>query len=553
VICTDKTGTLTRNEMTVQALWTPQAGTVVVDGVGYEPVGGFTPDLPEAGRSLLEAGVLCNDASLQAESGRWTVTGDPTEGALLTAAEKAGMKASEVRQESPRLDAIPFESENQFMATLHRMGEASVLLLKGAPEVLLSRCSEVAADEVHDQVVGMASRGIRVLAFARKELPRDQVQVDLEDTATGFQFLGLQGMIDPPRSEAIEAIRDCHQAGITVKMITGDHQATAQSIGEQLGLHSEIPVIAGRELNHMDGPALDDALRRCHVFARVAPEHKLRLVKTLQAQGEVVAMTGDGVNDAPALKKADIGVSMGLTGTDVAREASKLVLADDNFATIVAAVREGRVIYDNIRKFLRFLLTSNVSEIMVIVTALMAGWPIPLTALQILWINLVTDGLPALALGIEPAERNVMGRKPRNPQESIFGGGMLRSIVIGGAVMTALVVYVMRWGVEGEQQHTMAFTALALAQMANCFAVRSERDLIIRVGVFRNMNLVGAVLLTVLSQFAVVYVPALQEVFETVPLSARNLGLCFGAAAAVFVLIELEKLVLRAARGRKGE
>ncbi len=561
VICTDKTGTLTRNEMTVQALWTPQAGTIVVDGVGYEPVGGFTPDLPEAGRRLLQAGVLCNDASLQEESGRWTVTGDPTEGALLTAAEKAGMKASEVRQESPRLDAIPFESENQFMATLHRMGEASVLLLKGAPEVILSRCSEVAAEEVHEQVVGMASRGIRVLAFARKELPRDQVQVDLEDTATGFSFLGLQGMIDPPRSEAIEAIRDCHQAGITVKMITGDHQATAQSIGEQLGLHSEIPVIAGRELNHMDGPALDDALRRCHVFARVAPEHKLRLVKSLQAQGEVVAMTGDGVNDAPALKQANIGVAMGITGTSVSKQAADLVLTDDNFASIRAAVEEGRRVYDNLIKSLAFVLPTNLG-LALILTWGVAFFPfdprtgellLPMLPAQLLWVNLIASFFLATPLAFEAPEKDLMNRPPRRPGEPILGPFVLYRTVMVAVLMTAgaLLMFLdersdaLASGLAAtaavSEAQTMAVTTVVMFQIFYLLNCRSLKHSLLTVGMWSNPVLYLGIALLVVLQALFIYFPPMNVVFDTVPLQPADLGKATLVGATILPVVAVEK------------
>jgi len=561
VICTDKTGTLTRNEMTVQALWTPQDGTVAVDGVGYEPVGGFTPELPEAGRSLLEAGVLCNDASLQEESGRWTVTGDPTEGALLTAAEKAGLKVSDVRQESPRLDAIPFESENQFMATLHRVGEASVLLLKGAPEVILSRCSEVEAKEVHEQVVGMASRGIRVLAFARKELPQNRAEVDLEDTATGFRFLGLQGMIDPPRSEAIEAIRDCHRAGITVKMITGDHQATAQSIGEQLGLRSEIPVIVGRDLGRMDEAALTDALRRCHVFARVAPEHKLRLVKSLQNQGEVVAMTGDGVNDAPALKQANIGVAMGITGTSVSKQAADLVLTDDNFASIRAAVEEGRRVYDNLIKSLAFVLPTNLG-LALILTWGVAFFPfdprtgellLPMLPAQLLWVNLIASFFLATPLAFEAPEKDLMDRPPRRPGEPILGPFVLYRTIMVAILMTAgaLLMFLdersgaMAAGLAEaaavSEAQTMAVTTVVMFQIFYLLNCRSLKHSLLTVGMWSNPVLYLGIAILAVLQALFIYFPPMNAVFDTVPLQAADLGKAALVGATILPVVAVEK------------
>jgi len=566
-ICSDKTGTLTRNQMTVTDIVVGGARWRVTDtGIEPEQVGALAGDLPEHLVELLRAGVLCNDAELRGpdeSEGAKTAIGDPTETALLALAVKAGLQPEDLLAGRPRVAENPFDSERKRMATLHSHGDAQVVYAKGSPEAVLEVCTEAYWDKEEQELTeslreaivrvtaDMARRGQRVLALARRHV-RDISTSDTPDLEHELTLLGLVGIIDPARPEAKSAIAECRSAGIRTIMITGDHSLTAQAISADLGLApADAEVLTGVDLARLSDEELKERAERVSVYARVSPEHKLRLVNALQRRGHVVAMTGDGVNDAPALKKADIGVSMGITGTDVAREASKLVLADDNFATIVAAVREGRVIYDNIRKFLRFLLTSNISEIMVMVVALAAGWPMPLTALQILWINLVTDGLPALALGIEPPESSVMQRPPRNPAESIFGDGMLGRIFLGGAVMTALVILVMRRGEIGEHQHTMAFTALALAQMANCFAVRSERDLIIRVGLLRNPHLVGAVLLTVASQMLVVYVPALQKVFKTVALSPVDMGLCFAAAAMVFVVIELNKLLTAALARRR--
>ncbi len=561
VICTDKTGTLTRNEMTVQALWTPNEGTVAVDGVGYQPVGGFSPDLLQAGRDLLVAGALCNDASLQEEAGRWSVTGDPTEGALLTAAEKAGLKVPDLRQESPRLDSIPFESENQFMATLHRMGEETVLLLKGAPEVILARCPETAAREVLGQVEEMASRGIRVLAFARKALPEDHGELALEDTESGFRFLGLQGMIDPPRSEAIEAIRACHHAGITVKMITGDHQATAQAIGAQLGLHSEIPAIAGRELARMDDAALTESLRRCHVFARVAPEHKLRLVRNLQAQGEVVAMTGDGVNDAPALKQANIGVAMGITGTSVSKQAADLVLTDDNFASIRAAVEEGRRVYDNLVKSLAFILPTNLG-LALILTWGVAFFPfdpvtgellLPMLPAQLLWVNLIAAFFLATPLAFEAPEKDLMDRPPRRPGEPILGPFVLYRTVMVAVLMTvgALLMFLdersdalasgLAAGAAVSEAQTMAVTTVVMFQIFYLLNCRSLKHSILTVGMWSNPMLYLGIAILVVLQALFIYSPPMNGIFDTVPLKMADLIKAALVGATILPVVAVEK------------
>ncbi|HEU0078893.1 MAG TPA: HAD-IC family P-type ATPase, partial [Longimicrobiaceae bacterium] len=417
VICSDKTGTLTRNEMTVQEAWTPR-GAFRVSGVGYAPHGEFTRadgggaawKLPGDARELLRAGVLCSDASLHEEAGAWRVDGDPTEGALVVAARKAGMYVEALRREWPRLDAVPFESERQFMATLHSGPDgAQVVYLKGAPETVVGRCDflagEAGARAALAEVERMAAQGMRVLALAVRRPPVASETLSEEDVDGGFTFLGLQGMIDPPRPEAVRAVAACRRAGIAVKMITGDHRTTAAAIGRELGLLSLAdPAMTGEELAGMSDAELAEAVRRVSVFARVAPEHKLRLVKALQAQGEVVAMTGDGVNDAPALRAAHIGVAMGGRGTDVAREAADLVLLDDHFATIVTAIRYGRATFANIRRVLTYHLTDNVAELApFLLWALSAGSaPLALGVLQILALDIGTDLLPALALGAEP-------------------------------------------------------------------------------------------------------------------------------------------------------
>jgi Ca2+-transporting ATPase len=562
VICTDKTGTLTRNEMTVTHLVADDQDWEVT-GVGCQPVGqvrplsGQGPDLPPVVQRLLVAGALCNDATVEfdlTQPDQCDVLGDPTEGALLTVALKAGVVPAAVQQQWPRVDEVPFDSDRKRMATRHEADGQVLVAAKGSPETLLPVCArawwggreqpldDVLRKHVLERVQELARRGRRVLALADRSGPVPAGQALDAD----LTFLGLVGIIDPPRPEARDAVAECHSAGIRTVMITGDHKLTAQAIATELGMLPEgEAALSGPELDELSPAEFVTQVGRVSVFARVTPEHKLRLVQALQDQGHIVAMTGDGVNDAPALRQADIGVAMGGTGTDVAREASRLVLADDNFATIVAAVREGRVIFDNMRKFLRFLLNTNLAEILTMAVALVLGWPVPLLALQILWINLVTDGLPALALGFEPADPDVMRRRPRDPRQSLFTAEMVHSILINGAFMTAAVIYVMRLGTDLVHQRTIAFTTLALAQMASCLACRSERKLIAEIGFFSNPQMLGAVALTVLAQAAVVYVPFLQRMFQTVPLSLAELGECLGATFLVFLGMELGKIVSR--------
>ena len=565
VICTDKTGTLTRNEMTVTNI-VVDAQEWEVTGVGCQPVGTLQPpdgdarSLPEVLERLLAAGVLCNDAVLDydpAAPDQCRVLGDPTEGALLTLAAKAGLDLAGLREQLPRTDEVPFDSERKRMATLHVLDTQPLVAAKGSPETILAVCQQACwggaeramddqlRDEILQRMQQLASRGRRVLALADR---RNDGSQPLDSNLT---FLGLVGIIDPPRPEAKAAVAECHSAGIRTVMITGDHKLTAQAIAAELGmLRPGDRALTGPELDALSAEELRDEVERVSIYARVTPDHKLKLVEALQDRGEIAAMTGDGVNDAPALRQADIGVAMGITGTDVAREASRLVLADDNFATIVAAVREGRIIFDNMRKFLRFLLNTNLAEILTMLVAILAGWPVPLTALQILWVNLVTDGLPALALGFEPGDPDIMKRKPRDPRATLLSVSMMRSIGIHGAVMATSVLFAMHLGNDQVRQ-TIAFTALALSQMANCIACRAEQKLIIEIGFFSNPHLVVAVLLTVLGQLAVVYLPFMQTVFKTVPLSATEMGYCLGVSVLVFVGVELEKVVLRRLRRQR--
>lgn len=539
-ICADKTGTLTQNRM--------HAELIRADGLDWVP-GSQAPQAIHL--ELLRAAALCNDASRNDEGG-WQ--GDPTETALAQAALDAGVDKAKLEQQLARVWELPFDSQRKRMTTLHRSGDGFVAYTKGAPETVIPRCdSQWRVDGPvplqHEAMMAaaqaMAAQGLRVLALARREhaqLPGTMAQEELE---SGLSLLGLVGLIDPPRPEAAAAVRDCISAGMVPVMITGDHPATALAIARRLGIvtdgHAE--VMSGGELGALSEPAFRERVSTVRVYARVNPAQKIRIVEALQARGEFVAMTGDGVNDAPALKRADIGVAMGRGGTDVAREASSLILLDDNFATIVVAVREGRRIYDNIRKFVRYAMTGNSGEIWTLVLAPLMGLPIPLLPIHILWVNLVTDGLPGLALAAERAEHGIMQRPPRPPQESLFAHGLWQHILWVGLLIGGLCLLVQAWAQSTGHAHwqTMVFTVLTLSQMAHVLAVRSETQSLFRLGLGSNRPLLGAVLLTLVLQLATVYVPVLNPIFKTQPLSVAELLLCFGAAAVVFVAVEIEK------------
>jgi len=532
VICSDKTGTLTQNRMQVKAaeLWN-----------GASPL------------ALWRATLLCNDASLDAE-GR--PVGEPTETALVAAAQAAGLDVQAERAAAPRLHEWPFDAERKRMSTLHRLDGAIWLVCKGAPESLLPRCTQVAtADgtvpldpaQALQAAAVLAGQGMRVLAVAQRTAPAGNPALDADTAEQGFVLLGLVGLADPPRPEARQAVADCIAAGITPVMITGDHPATALAIACELGI-ADGPgtVLTGTQLAALDDASLRARIDTLRVYARVDPAQKIRIVQALQAQGRFVAMTGDGVNDAPALKQADIGVAMGRSGTDVAREAASLVLLDDNFASIVAAVREGRRIFDNIRKFIRYALTGNSGEIWTLFLAPLVGLPIPLLPLHILWVNLVTDGLPGLALAAEPAERGVMRRPPRPAGESAFAGGLWQHALWVGLLIGALCLGVQAFALtQGLHAQTMVFTTLTLAQMAHVMAIRSETVSLFTQGLRSNLPLAGAVASTLLAQLVVVYWPPLQALFHTQALSAAELGLCAGCAAIVFAAVEVEKALRR--------
>ena len=579
VICSDKTGTLTRNEMTVQALSLPGSGVYRVEGAGYEPVGRLSKEgkplapAPDDVHQLLLAGILCCDATLERKDGRWQITGDPTEGALVTAAEKFGIETAPARQQHARLDTIPFESANQFMATLHEGGaEGRRILIKGAPEAVLGRCSHVDHDTAIRQVEAFASEGMRVLGFAQKRF--DRAALAMEDCAQGFEFTGLQAMIDPPRTEVIESIRACHRAGITVKMITGDHMGTAQAIGEQLGIAKPgDKAVTGVQLATMDEAALREIVKDHNVFARVAPEHKLGLVRALQKNGEVTAMTGDGVNDAPALKQSNIGVAMGITGTAVSKEAADIVLTDDNFASIAAAVEEGRRVYDNLIKSLAFVLPTNLGLALILIYAVgffplvektidgqvMKDLLLPMLPTQLLWINLVAAVTLALPLAFEAKEPDVMSRPPRDPKEPVLNKFVVFRTLLAATLMSAGAVGLCLWRYEAEmavrastgltevqivsEAQTMAVTTVIMFQVFYMLSCRSLKDSVFKIGFFSNQTVfigIGAVLAL---QALFIYAPPMQAIFSTFPLTAQSLLVSALVGAIIMPVISVEKLI----------
>jgi len=558
-ICTDKTGTLTENRMRVEQLRV--AGEVVPLASGWpENIGQILSSVPRSQLSpqalALQIIAQSNDAFIDEDG---TARGEPTEAALLRAAREIGLDKTELEKSFPRIAEFPFSSERAMMSTLHRANGECAVFAKGAPEVILDRCQsqtglsgECHRERLRQTAAQMAGEGLRVLAIAFKRLPLEAVrQGALEAAESDLSFVGFVGLMDPPRAQVSEAIRLCQSAGIRVVMITGDHPATARAIGRRLGLvgddGDESAVLTGAQLGSMGEPELEEKIMNVAIFARVAPEQKIRIVKALQNVGEVTAMTGDGVNDAPALKRADIGVSMGLAGTDVAREASHMILLDDNFATIVNAVREGRRIYDNIRKFVRFALSGNSGEIWPLFLAPFLGLPTPLLPIQILWINLVTDGLPGLALAFEPEERDLMKRKPRDPKESIFAHGLWQHTLWVGLLTGALTLAVQAWAIATGHAawQTMAFTVLTLTQMGHVMAIRSDRESLFAIGVFSNPALLASVCLTFVLHLFVLYVPALNRILGTEPLTARELAICLLLSAIVFIAVEIEKRVRR--------
>ncbi len=570
VICSDKTGTLTRNEMTVQKLLLGER-TYKVTGTGYAPEGEIQDDADNAVkadeidglRQLIQCAHICNDADLSEKNGEWVLHGDPTEGGLLTLARKAGEVFAEQHK---RIDTLPFESDYKYMATLNADANGrKTIWVKGAPERLLDRCSQVwHADGNHTidkeawktRMEEMASQGLRVLAAAYRPLPEgDSTEnIDHASIEEDLIFLGLYGMIDPPRPEAIEAVKACSAAGIRVKMITGDHALTASAIARELGLEAWENPLTGLDLDQMEPEALADAAVNCDVFARTSPENKLRLVEALQSRGEITAMTGDGVNDAPALKRSDVGIAMGMKGTEVTKDASEMVLADDNFATIAKAVREGRTIYDNLRKAILFILPTNGAQGLVVMAAIMVGMAMPITPVQILWINMVTAVTLALALSFEPSETGVMKRPPRNPKASILDSTFLLRLCIVSILLAAFSIgffqLMLHSGASSALASTVAVNTLAIGQAFYLFNCRSLHDSAWRHGFFSNRIAWLTVALLLLFQGLFTYNGWMQSLFGTESIPLHLWPKILLAGLVVFIIVEAEKAVLAARRAK---
>jgi P-type Ca2+ transporter type 2C len=580
VISTDKTGTLTTNQMTVQEIFMLDR-VIKVTGTGFTPEGEFLLDedeievkegQPES--KVLKIGVLCNDSALVQEDDRdidqWSIVGDPTEGALLVAARKAGFIKKELDEEYSRIDEIPFSSEKKFMATFHDTPEGEVMVcVKGAPETVLEHCSQIIGGDGNEELRGsdkekildtneeMAKNALRVLGVAYHYIDKGDVEKtkeQLENRKGELVFGGLLGMMDPPRPEVLEAIERCKRAGIKVMMVTGDHKITGEAVAREVKIcDKNQKVFTGQELEEMSDDELDEVILDTAVFARVSPAHKQRIVASLQRHGHVVAMTGDGVNDAPALKAAQIGVAMGIAGTDVTKETAEMVLTDDNFASIVNAVEEGRVVFQNVRKVVQFLITTNIGEVL---TLLGAIWLLPagqliFTPIQILWVNLVTDGLLDITIALEPKEGDVMDQKPRKPETRIIDRGLFFQVIYVAIFMAigTLWIYLSELNAgEAQRAQTMAFITIAMFQVFNSFNVRSRTRSLFQLGVFSNKYLIGAIVISVSLLVLVTLVPFLQIAMDTIPLALRDWGLIVLVASSVFIAGELMKLVWRKTR-----
>ena len=570
VICSDKTGTLTQNEMTVVKLFTD--GKVIdVTGTGYDISGEFKLDDKPIDDvdfldTFLNIAVLANDADLEKTPEGYRVIGDPTEGALITLAGKGNIHKSSANEKYPRIEEIPFDSGRKMMTTFHEnyLPGKIVSFTKGAPDIVIDRCSKIKGsgvildfnDEMKKEVLKVNSDfskdALRVLALAYREydeLPKD---ISPENNEIDMIFVGLVGMIDPARPEAKEAIRKCKEAGIKTIMITGDYKETAFAIAKELGMAETIDeAMMGDELNKLSDEELKEVVKRVKVFARVSPEHKVRIVTALKENGEIAAMTGDGVNDALALKKADIGVSMGITGTDVAKNTAEMILTDDNFASIVSAVEEGRIIYSNIKKFVAFLLSCNIGEILLVFTSILLNLPVPLLAIQLLWLNLVTDSFPALALGVEKGDPDIMKIPPRDTKEPILTKSMLRGIVLQSVAIAVTSLLAYRWGLltyGGDllKARTLIFATLITAELLRAFSSRSQKYTLFNIGFFTNMTMVYAVLISFALLLVVLYVPFLQPIFHTTALGLNDWSVILGFAIIPLVVGELSKLVFKA-------
>lgn len=541
VICSDKTGTLTQNEMTVTKLYTD--GKVLdVTGGGYRPEGNFILNSNNVNvddnislKTLLSIGILTNDSELVDSEEGFRILGDPTEGALVSLAGKAGMTKEDMNNKFSRVEELPFDSDRKMMSTFHSnlVEDKIVSLTKGAPDIIIDRCDYIYLNnevipftpDLKDEVLkvnsSFAKDALRVLAYAYREYDEIPGQVDSDLNENSMTFVGLTGMIDPPREEAKEAIRKCKEAGIQTVMITGDYKETAFAIAKDLGMaESEDQAIMGSELDKLSDQELQEVVKKTKVYARVSPEHKVRIVSALKSNGHVTAMTGDGVNDALALKKADIGVAMGITGTDVAKNTSEMILTDDNFASIVAAVEEGRVIFSNIKKFVYFLLSCNIGEIILVLTAILMNLEVPLLPIQLLWLNLVTDSFPALALGVEKGEPDIMNKKPRNPKESIIDRSMLsniafQSIAVGLTSLLAYIWALNKYPLDLDNARTITFATLIAAELLRAYSSRSLKYTLAKIGIFTNKAMVRATALSFTLMIAVLYLPFLQDIFYT--------------------------------------
>jgi cation-transporting P-type ATPase F len=575
VICSDKTGTLTENQMTVQEIYVGEQ-RYTVTGTGYAPSGEILQDeqpvtLSQALvlRECLVAGLLCNDSTIVEKDGRWLVEGDPTEGALLSVARKAGLEGTTVEQELPRLDVVPFESQHQYMATLHRAPreDAGVVYMKGAVEAIVARCTmmldehgapvRMARKVIEQQASGMAAKGLRVLAFAKGTVDGHKHALHHTDLQTDLSFLGLQGMIDPPRPEAMVAVQKCQSAGIKVKMITGDHVLTATAIAQTIGLSQaqQTPGLSGVELAALDNQRLAEAAEQVAVFARVTPEQKLRLVAALQSRGHVVAMTGDGVNDAPALKQADIGIAMGMAGTEVAREASDMLLTDDNFASIEAAVEEGRCVFANLTKFITWTLPTNGGEALVIIAAIAAGMALPILPVQILWVNMTTALLLGLMLAFEPKEADIMQRPPRDPQAPILSTTLVLRIALVSVLLLAgsfgLFLWDLEQGAAVAEARTVAVNVLVMGELFYLFNCRSLTRSMFALGVFSNPLLILGAGAMIGLQLLFTYSEVMNRLFQSAPIGLDAWLRIVAVGMGVYLIVGLEKWLRRRRAGKR--
>ncbi len=573
VICSDKTGTLTKNQMTVQEIFAG-ANHFELSGAGYDPEGhisrgGGVVDVStnQVLAECLKAGALCNDSRIIRSNGQWKVEGDPTEGGLIVAAQKGGLSPQNIRGELPRIDAIPFESQHQYMATLHDTGPGKdrMAYLKGSPESIIPKCKSALIDTIqniqeidhptiNEHLESMAEKGLRILALARKEFPQTTTSIHHEDVQDGLTFLGMQGMIDPPRPEAASSVATCKKAGIQVKMITGDHAVTAASIAAQLGLYDKLDeksqraVLSGVEIDGLSEKELVDAVGPTAVFARVSPGHKLRIVQALQKRREVVAMTGDGVNDAPALRRADIGVSMGMGGTEVAREASDMILTDDNFASIEAAVEEGRGVFDNLMKFIVWTLPTNIGEGLVVMIAILLGVSLPMLAVQILWINMTTAVCLGMMLAFEPKESGIMDRLPRDPDVPIISRYLTKRIALVSSLLCAGAFGVFEWelfaGATEAQARTAAVTVFVMGELFYLFNCRSMSRSIFRMGLFSNIWVWLGAGIMILLQVLFTHLPVMNSLFHSAPIGVDSWTKAVVVGLIIFIIVEIEKFMV---------